>query len=66
MGGLDLLIGNFSSRKSELRTASARLLEQSLTPENCNYVVEKGFDCLDKVVKVNPSFSSPRLSSDAI
>jgi hypothetical protein len=52
-GGLDLLIGNFSSRETDLRIASARLLEQTLTPENCNYVVEKGFDCLDKVVKVS-------------
>ncbi|CAG7823163.1 unnamed protein product [Allacma fusca] len=52
MGGLDLLIDNFSSHKTDLRVASARLLEQSLTADNCNYVVQKGFDCLDKVVKV--------------
>jgi hypothetical protein len=56
MGGLDLLIGNFNSQRKDLRVASARLLEQSLTPDNCNYVVEKGFDCLDKVVKVSAYF----------
>ena len=52
MGGLDLLIDNISSQRKDLRVASARLLEQSLTADNCNYVVMKGFDCLDKVVKV--------------
>ncbi|CAL8120493.1 unnamed protein product [Orchesella dallaii] len=52
LGGLDLLINNFNSQKDDLRVASARVLEQSLTPENCDYVVEKGFECLDKIVKV--------------
>lgn len=52
LGGLDLLLNNFSSQKDEVRVASARVLEQSLTPENCNYVVEKGIDCLDRIVKV--------------
>jgi len=52
MGGLDLLLSNFSSDRSDLKVASARLLEQSLTPDNCNYVVQKGLDSLDKVVKV--------------
>ncbi|XP_021955057.1 NAD(+) hydrolase sarm1 isoform X7 [Folsomia candida] len=51
-GGLDLVISNFNSNQKDLRVASAKLLEASLTPDNCNYVVEKGFDCLDKVVKV--------------
>lgn len=48
-----MLLDNFSSQKDDLRVASARVLEQSLTPENCDYVVEKGFDCLEGIVKVN-------------
>jgi hypothetical protein len=51
-GGLDLVISNFNSNQKDLRVASAKLLEASLTPNNCDYVVEKGFDCLDKVVTV--------------
>ncbi|KAL0272945.1 UNVERIFIED_CONTAM: hypothetical protein PYX00_005744 [Menopon gallinae] len=48
-GGLDILIGNCVSPDKELQFASARLLEQCLTTENREHVVENG---LDKVVNV--------------
>ncbi|XP_046443152.1 NAD(+) hydrolase sarm1-like isoform X4 [Daphnia pulex] len=48
-GGLDVLINNCVADDSNLQLSSARLLEQCLTQENREYVVECG---LDKVVSV--------------
>lgn len=52
-GGLDVLINNCVSDDSNVQLSSARLLEQCLTQENREYVVECG---LDKV-----SISTPYL-----
>lgn len=49
-GGLDVLIENCVSDDSALQLSSARLLEQCLTQENREYVVESG---LDKVRSFN-------------
>lgn len=43
-GGLDVLIENCVSDDSALQLSSARLLEQCLTQENREYVVETGLD----------------------
>nr|SVE72758.1 EOG090X00FC [Ceriodaphnia reticulata] len=48
-GGLDVLINNCVSNDTNIQLSSARLLEQCLTQENREYVVECG---LDKVVSV--------------
>jgi len=48
-GGLDMLINNCVSRDQNLKFSSARLLEQCLTTENREYVLEKG---VEKVVHV--------------
>ncbi|XP_030757218.1 sterile alpha and TIR motif-containing protein 1 isoform X4 [Sitophilus oryzae] len=48
-GGLDLLLNNCTNTNNDLQFHSAKLLEQCLTTENRDYVVEHG---LDKVVKV--------------
>lgn len=48
-GGLDILINNFNSMNEEVQFSSAKVLEQCLTTENREYVVEKG---LDRVVQV--------------
>jgi hypothetical protein len=50
-GGLDVLINNCVADDSNLQLSSARLLEQCLTQENREYVVECGLD------KVNRHFS---------
>ena len=46
-GGLDVLINNCVSNDNNIQLSSARLLEQCLTQENREYVVECG---LDKVI----------------
>lgn len=51
-GGLDVLIENCVSDDSDLQLSSARLLEQCLTQENREYVVETG---LDKVFVIKTS-----------
>lgn len=43
-GGLDVLIENCVSDDQDLQLSSARLLEQCLTQENREYVVECGLD----------------------
>ena len=43
-GGLDVLINNCVADDSNLQLSSARLLEQCLTQENREYVVECGLD----------------------
>ncbi|XP_026676263.1 sterile alpha and TIR motif-containing protein 1 isoform X1 [Diaphorina citri] len=48
-GGMDLLISNCVEKDLDLQFSSARLLEQCLTTENRDHVVENG---LDKVVRV--------------
>ncbi|XP_076253319.1 sterile alpha and armadillo motif isoform X12 [Rhynchophorus ferrugineus] len=48
-GGMELLLNNCTNTNDELQFNSAKLLEQCLTTENRDYVVEHG---LDKVVKV--------------
>lgn len=48
-GGLDLLMTNCTNTDKTLQFASAKLLEQCLTTENRDYVVEHG---LDKVVNI--------------
>ncbi|XP_053987418.1 NAD(+) hydrolase sarm1 isoform X3 [Hylaeus volcanicus] len=48
-GGLDLLMSNCVASDQELQFSSARLLEQCLTTENREHVVENG---LEKVVNV--------------
>ncbi|KAL1451715.1 hypothetical protein WDU94_006069 [Cyamophila willieti] len=48
-GGMDLLINNCVVKDSDLQFSSARLLEQCLTTENRDHVVENG---LEKVVRV--------------
>lgn len=48
-GGMDLLMNNCEVKDADLQFSSARLLEQCLTTENREHVVEHG---LDKVVSV--------------
>lgn len=43
-GGLDVLIDNCVSDDGDLQLSSARLLEQCLTQENREYVVQRGLD----------------------
>jgi hypothetical protein len=55
IGWIDLLIGNFKPKDRGLSVPCARLLEQILIPKNCNYIVEKGQEYLENVVKVRLS-----------
>jgi hypothetical protein len=47
-GGLDVLINNCVADDSNLQLSSARLLEQCLTQENREYVVECGLDKVNR------------------
>lgn len=49
-GGLDLLINNCVSRDQKLQFSSSRLLEQCLTTENREYVLENGVENVVHVV----------------
>nr|SVE79312.1 EOG090X00FC [Daphnia magna] len=60
-GGLDVLINNCVADDSNLQLSSARLLEQCLTQENREYVVECG---LDKVVSVACGCTEPSAQVD--
>nr|SVE92212.1 EOG090X00FC [Megafenestra aurita] len=60
-GGLDVLINNCVSDDSNVQLSSARLLEQCLTQENREYVVECG---LDKVVSVACGCTEPSAHVD--
>lgn len=60
-GGLDLLINNCGCNDQKIQFSSARLLEQCLTTENREYVVENG---LEKVVHVVCEYKSQVSSAD--
>lgn len=60
-GGMDLLINNCMSKDQKLQFSSARLLEQCLTTENRDYVVQNG---LEKVVHVVCAYKSQIGSAD--
>ncbi|XP_022182959.1 sterile alpha and TIR motif-containing protein 1-like isoform X2 [Myzus persicae] len=49
-GGLDFLMDNCMSRDKTLQSSSARLLEQCLTTENHEYILEKGVEKLLRIV----------------
>jgi len=62
-GGLDLLINNCVSKDQKLQFSSARLLEQCLTTENREYVLEKG---VEKVVHVVCEYKTQISSVDKL
>lgn len=54
-GGLDVLIDNCLSNKTNIQMSSARFLEKCLTQENREYVIEIGLDKVRSIKNLSPS-----------
>jgi len=62
-GGLELLMNNCMSRDQSLQFSSAKLLEQCLTTENREYILDKG---VEKVVNVVCEYKTQISSVDKL